>query len=65
MNMTTTVVQARVDASLKKEVEEVLAGLELDLPEAIRIFFRQVANRGTLPFELVQKEDMFCDEAEY
>jgi addiction module RelB/DinJ family antitoxin len=62
--MSTTVVQARMSTDLKNEAERVLMGLELDLPQAIRLFFRQIVNRETLPFGLVQKknEDPFWSE---
>jgi DNA-damage-inducible protein J len=48
----TETIRARVDAELKAEAERVLETLGLNASEAIRMFYRQVALRKGLPFEM-------------
>lgn len=45
-------IQARVNADLKKEAEEILDELGLSVTEAVKIFLKQVAIRGCIPFEI-------------
>ena len=46
------VARARMDESLKEEAEQILKSLGLSSSEAIRLFYQQIVNRGTLPIEL-------------
>ena len=46
-------VQVRVDEKLKKRVECILERLGVDLPTAIRMFFRKVDLVGGIPFDVV------------
>jgi DNA-damage-inducible protein J len=48
----TETVRARVDAKLKADAEAVLDKLGLTASEAIRLFYRQVALRKGLPFDV-------------
>ena len=48
----TETIRARVDAELKAEAEGVLEQLGLNASEAIRLFYRQVAMRKGLPFDV-------------
>jgi DNA-damage-inducible protein J len=45
-------IRARVEPGLKQEAEAVLKALGLNASEAITIFYRQVALRRALPFEV-------------
>jgi DNA-damage-inducible protein J len=45
-------IRARVEPDLKREAEAVLKALGLNASEAITLFYRQVALRRGLPFEI-------------
>ena len=49
----TTTVRARIEPRLKKEAEHVLGDLGLSATQAITLFYRQVALRKGLPFDVV------------
>ncbi|MBC6720689.1 MULTISPECIES: type II toxin-antitoxin system RelB/DinJ family antitoxin [Treponema] len=48
----TALVQVRVDEALKDEVTDIYNHYGLDLPTAIRIFFKKSVAVGGLPFDL-------------
>jgi DNA-damage-inducible protein J len=48
----TALVQVKVDAETKKDVASIYESLGLDLPTAVRIFFKKSIAVGGLPFEL-------------
>ena len=48
----TETIRARVEPELKREAEGVLKALGLNASEAITLFYRQVALRRGLPFEI-------------
>ena len=48
----TETIRARVEPELKREAEAVLKALGLNASEAITLFYRQVALRRGLPFEI-------------
>lgn len=48
----TETIRARVEPELKREAEGVLKSLGLNASEAITLFYRQVALRRGLPFEI-------------
>jgi DNA-damage-inducible protein J len=48
----TETIRARVDVKLKADAEAVLEKLGLTASEAIRLFYRQVALRRGLPFDV-------------
>ena len=45
-------IRARVDAKLKADAEAVLHKLGLTASDAIRLFYRQIALRNGLPFDV-------------
>ncbi len=51
MNKTTTI-RARIEPSLKNEVERILSHLGLTVSETIHMFYRQIKLRRGLPFEV-------------
>jgi DNA-damage-inducible protein J len=48
----TGTIRARVDSKLKAEAEAVLEKLGLNASDAIRLFYKQVALRKGLPFDV-------------
>jgi len=50
--MTSSLVQVKVDTDVKEDVSRIYENLGLDLPTAIRIFFKKSIAVGGLPFEL-------------
>jgi DNA-damage-inducible protein J len=50
----TSLIQVRVEESLRKDVDSLFVDLGLDTPTAIRIFLRQALKRRGLPFEVNQ-----------
>ena len=48
----TETIRARVEPDVKREAEAVLKALGLNASEAITLFYRQVALRRGLPFEI-------------
>lgn len=48
----TETIRARVDPDVKRDAEEVFSTLGLSAPEAIRLFYRQVALYQGLPFSV-------------
>lgn len=49
-----TLIQVRVDDSLKKDADALFSDLGLDTPTAIRIFLKQAIKRHGLPFDVAQ-----------
>ncbi len=47
-----SVVRARVDSSLKVEVEEIFKSLGINTSQAINMFLTRVRSEGGIPFEL-------------
>ena len=50
--MATTVLQVRMDEDLKNEASDLFEKLGLDIPTAIRIFFKRAVTVKGIPFEL-------------
>ncbi len=50
--MKTAVVHARMEPQTKEKAEAVLSRLGITPTEAIRVFYRQIALRGGLPFSV-------------
>ena len=50
--MATTVLQIRMDEDLKNEASELFEKIGLDIPTAIRIFFKRAVTEKGIPFEL-------------
>lgn len=49
-----TLIQVRVEDSLKKDADALFSDLGLDTPTAIRIFLKQAIKRNGLPFDVAQ-----------
>ena len=52
MTHLSTTVRARIDIETKRSAEAVLEAIGMDSSEAIRLFYKQIANRGEFPLEL-------------
>lgn len=50
--MSTTVLQVRMDEDLKNEAAKLFENLGIDIPTAIRIFFKRAVAEKGIPFEL-------------
>ena len=59
--MQTVLVQTRVESNLKKEADEVLSSIGMDMTSAIRLFLTQVVNCRKIPFQLVSKQERVDD----
>lgn len=53
-----TLVQARIDKTLKQEVSEIYEALGMDLPTAIRMFFVKSKMVRGLPFDTTLPKDV-------
>lgn len=51
-----TLIQVRVEDSLKRDADTLFSDLGLDTPTAIRIFLKQALKWHGLPFEVVQSK---------
>lgn len=54
--MSSSLVQIRVDDDLKNETTAILDDIGLDLPTAVRIFFKKVVSVKGIPFEVRKDE---------
>lgn len=54
----TSFVKAQVDAKLKRQAEETLKALGLDMTSSIRMFLSQVVLRGGIPFEITLRRGL-------
>jgi DNA-damage-inducible protein J len=52
--MKSSIVRARIDASLKAQASSVLAACGLEMSDALRLFLVQVVAQGGLPFAVRQ-----------
>lgn len=57
--METVVIQTRVDSKLKKNAEDMLSSIGMDMTSAIRLFLTQVVNQKCIPFRLVPHNEKF------
>jgi len=57
--MATTVLQVRMDEDLKNEASELFEKLGLDIPTAIRIFFKRAVTEKGIPFELREPTSVY------
>ena len=55
--MASSLVQVKVDTDVKEDVSRIYENLGLDLPTAIRIFFKKSIAVGGLPFELREENN--------
>ncbi len=56
--MATKSVHVRIDEKLKKRLEQLCDDIGIDLPTAVRMFFRKFDRTGTLPFQLGQEHEI-------
>lgn len=56
-------IQIRIDDSTKKKTKKILDELGLDFSTAIKMFFKQIAIRKGMPFEVLT-ENGFTEEVE-
>lgn len=59
----TTMVNFRIDADTKKEVEAVCAEMGLTLTAAISVFLSKVKKERRIPFEITADPDPFYSES--
>jgi len=57
-------VQVRLDEDLKRDAEMVFDNLGVDVPTAIRIFFKKVVATRSIPFSLEESPYSFSKEEE-
>jgi|APGre2960657423_1045063.scaffolds.fasta_scaffold45923_3 DNA-damage-inducible protein J len=48
----TTTIQIRIDQATKKEAQKIFEDVGLDISSAVKVFFRQVINTRSIPFEV-------------
>ena len=51
--MAQTNLNIRVDEDIKKQADELFAGLGMNMTTAINVFLRQALRKGGVPFEIV------------
>jgi DNA-damage-inducible protein J len=51
--MKSSLIQVRVEPSLKQKADDLFDRIGIDTATAIRLFFTQALLRGTLPFEII------------
>ncbi|HHV11121.1 MAG TPA: type II toxin-antitoxin system RelB/DinJ family antitoxin [Clostridiales bacterium] len=52
-------VNIRVDEELKKQTENLLSDMGLNMTTAVNIFLRQIVRTGGIPFEITTRTDDF------
>lgn len=55
--MKTITIQTRIDTNLKKNAENILSSIGLDITSAIRLFLTQCVVQRRLPFQAVAPEE--------
>ena len=60
--MKTITIQTRIDTNLKKNAENILSSIGLDITSAIRLFLTQCVVQRRLPFQAVAPEEQYNDE---
>jgi addiction module RelB/DinJ family antitoxin len=56
--MTTVLVQAKVDADIKKKAEKVIRHYGLDTSTAVRMFLTKIANTNEIPIKLTEEDEL-------
>ena len=56
--MATSILQIRVDDKLKDEVSDLFESLGMDIPTAVRIFFKRAVIERGLPFKVSEHPTM-------
>ena len=60
--MATTTVQIRMDADLKRETEELLHEMGLNMTTAMNIFAKAIVKRRRIPFAITASENALEDD---
>jgi DNA-damage-inducible protein J len=55
----TSVIQVRVDETLKKNADSLFNDLGLDTPSAIRLFLKQAIIKNSIPFPIERQDDLY------
>ncbi|MCF0222933.1 MAG: type II toxin-antitoxin system RelB/DinJ family antitoxin [Fibrobacter sp.] len=50
--MKTTVMQIRMDEELRNQTADVLDNIGMDIPTAVRVFFKRIVAERGIPFEM-------------
>ena len=56
-------VNIRIDADIKRQAEDLLTDMGLNMTTAVNIFLRQVLRTGSIPFEITTRTDDFYNPA--
>lgn len=62
--MATSILQIRVDDKLKDDVSDLFESLGMDIPTAVRIFFKRAVIERGLPFKVSEHPTMSEEEIE-
>jgi DNA-damage-inducible protein J len=55
----TSIIQVRVDETLKKDADLLFTDLGLDTPSAIRLFLKQALIKNGIPFSINRQDDFY------
>ena len=59
--MSSTTLQIRLDADLRRDADELFSAAGLDLSSAVRLFLRQSVIRRRLPFEVIGADPFYSE----
>ena len=59
--MSSTTLQIRIDADLRREADDLFSAAGLDLSSAVRLFLRQSVIRHRLPFEVIGADPFYSE----
>lgn len=57
-------IQVRVDDTTRLQADSVLKMIGIDMPTAIRLYLKKIAQTKSIPFELKVDQDVFTREEE-
>lgn len=59
--MSSTTLQIRIDADLRRAADDLFSAAGLDLSSAVRLFLRQSVIRHRLPFEVIGADSFYSE----
>ena len=59
--MSSTTLQIRLDADLRRDADKLFSAAGLDLSSAVRLFLRQSVIRQRLPFEVIGADPFYSE----
>lgn len=59
--MSSTTLQIRIDADLRRAADDLFSAAGLDLSSAVRLFLRQSVIRHRLPFEVIGADPFYSE----